>query len=153
MAAKKLTRENKVNFIKKNLKLFKPRSKADANKFEKFEESNDKQLDVLYKVIQGCIRRKNQRETSSVAKEQVPTNEVPTNEVQTKKNKKNKKNDIFKKFGLDKGADLATLESYQKDAQALLDAVISRIQSNKEAKKVSLEKSIAQLQKELSEIQ
>lgn len=148
MAAKKVTRESKINFIKKNLKVFKARSKADENKFDNFEQQNDEKLDILYKVIQGCVRRKQQREAVATTTDAEPQSNTP----KEKKNKRNKKNDIFKKFGLDKGADLVTLQSYHKDAQALLDAVTSRIKANKETKKAELEKSIAKMQKELAEI-
>ena len=45
MAAKKLTREEMVNYIKKNLGLYSNQEqKADANKFDKFESADDKTL-------------------------------------------------------------------------------------------------------------
>lgn len=143
MAAKKLTREEMVNYIKKNLKVFQPRAKADANKFDKFESADDTTLVGLYKVIQGCVRRKNQREAAEV-------NETTATPSEKKSNKKNnKKNDIFKKFGLDKGADLVTLESYLKDANSLIESISTRIATHKANRKAELEKQIEKAQKEL----
>lgn len=140
MAAKKLTREEMVNYIKKNLKVFQPRAKADANKFDKFESADDTTLVGLYKVIQGCVRRKNQREAV--------TNETENTATPNKK-KSNKKNDIFKKFGLDKGADLVTLESYLKDANSLVESINARITTHKTNRKAELEKQLEKVQKEL----
>ena len=142
MAAKKLTREEMVNYIKKNLKVFQPRAKADANKFDKFESADDTTLVGLYKVIQGCVRRKNQREAAE--------NETTATSSEKKSNKKNnKKNDIFKKFGLDKGADLATLQSYLKDANSLVESINARITTHKTNRKAELEKQLEKVQKEL----
>ena len=138
MAAKKLTREEMVNYIKKNLGVFQPRAKADANKFDKYESADDNTLVGLYKVIQGCVRRKNQREAA--------VNETSS---EKKSNKNNKKNDIFKKFGLDKGADLATLESYLKDANSLIESISTRIATHKSNRKAELEKQLQKVQKEL----
>ena len=138
MAAKKKTREEMVNYIKKNLGVFQPRAKADANKFDKYESADDNTLVGLYKVIQGCVRRKNQREAA--------VNETSS---EKKSNKNNKKNDIFKKFGLDKGADLATLESYLKDANSLIESISTRIATHKSNRKAELEKQLQKVQKEL----
>ena len=142
MAAKKLTREEMLNYIKKNLGVFQPRAKADANKFDKYESADDITLVGLYKVIQGCVRRKNQREAAG--------NETPSEKKSNKKN--NKKNDIFKKFGLDKGADLVTLESYLKDANSLVESINARITTHKTNRKAELEKQLEKVQKELAEI-
>ena len=127
-----------VNYIKKNLGVFQPRAKADANKFDKYESADDNTLVGLYKVIQGCVRRKNQREAA--------VNETSS---EKKSNKNNKKNDIFKKFGLDKGADLATLESYLKDANSLIESISTRIATHKSNRKAELEKQLQKVQKEL----
>ena len=140
MAAKKLTREEMVNYIKKNLGVFQPRAKADANKFDKYESADDKTLVNLYKVIQGCVRRKNQREAAE-------TTATPSENKSNKKN--NKKNDIFKKFGLDKGADLVTLQSYLKDANSLVESINARITTHKTNRKAELEKQLEKVQKEL----
>lgn len=140
MAAKKLTREEMVNYIKKNLGVFQPRAKADANKFDKYESADDKTLVNLYKVIQGCVRRKNQREAAE-------TTATPSENKPNKKN--NKKNDIFKKFGLDKGADLVTLQSYLKDANSLVESINARITTHKTNRKAELEKQLEKVQKEL----
>lgn len=144
MAAKKLTREEMVNYIKKNLKVFQPRAKADANKFDKFESADDETLVGLYKVIQGCVRRKNQREAAANETENTAT---PNEKKSNKKN--NKKNDIFKKFGLDKGADLVTLQSYLKDANSLVESINARITTHKTNRKAELEKQLEKVQKEL----
>lgn len=142
MAAKKLTREEMVNYIKKNLGVFQPRAKADANKFDKYESADDNTLVGLYKVIQGCVRRKNQREAAA--------NETTATPNEKKLNKKNnKKNDIFKKFGLDKGADLVTLQSYLKDANSLVESINARITTHKTNRKAELEKQLEKVQKEL----
>lgn len=140
MAAKKLTREEMVNYIKKNLGVFQPRAKEDANKFDKYESADDKTLVNLYKVIQGCVRRKNQREAAE-------TTATPSENKSNKKN--NKKNDIFKKFGLDKGADLVTLQSYLKDANSLVESINARITTHKTNRKAELEKQLEKVQKEL----
>lgn len=140
MAAKKLTREEMVNYIKKNLGVFQPRAKADANKFDKYESADDKTLVGLYKVIQGCVRRKNQREAAE-------TTATPSEKKSNKKN--NKKNDIFKKFGLDKSADLVTLQSYLKDANSLVESINARITTHKTNRKAELEKQLEKVQKEL----
>jgi hypothetical protein len=138
MAAKKLTREEMVNYIKKNLGVFQPRAKADANKFDKYESADDNTLVGLYKVIQGCVRRKNQREAAVNETTATPSEK-----------KSNKKNDIFKKFGLDKGADLATLQSYLKDANSLVESINARITTHKTNRKAELEKQLQKVQKEL----
>ena len=140
MAAKKLTREEMVNYIKKNLGVFQPRAKADANKFDKYESADDKTLVNLYKVIQGCVRRKNQREAAE-------TTATPNEKKSNKKN--NKKNDIFKKFGLDKGADLVTLQSYLKDANSLVESINARSTTHQTNRKAELEKQLEKVLKEL----
>lgn len=152
MAAKKVTREEKVNFIKKNLKVFKPRSKADENKFNDYEKSDDKTLDILYKVIQGSVRRLKQREAAATATTEETASKA-TNAVSTKEKKnRTKKNDIFSKFGLDKNADLKTLNLYLNDANSLLNSIKDRIATNKANKKNELEKQLEKLQKELATI-
>lgn len=141
MAAKKISREQMVNFIKSNVGSYIPRSKADKSKFDNFEKAEDKVLVQLYRTLQGSLRR--------LAARQGATTE---NTSKVKNTNKGKKNDIFKKFGFDKSADLETLQAYHKDATALLDAVTARIKANKENRKVELEKDIAKLQKELAKI-
>ena len=139
MAAKKLTREEMVNYIKSNVGSYIPRSKADKNKFDNFEKAEDKVLVQLYRTLQGSLRR--------LAARQCATTE---NAPKVKNNKKNdKKNDIFKKFGLDKGADVVTLESYLKDANSLIESISTRIATHKANRKAELEKQLEKVQKEL----
>lgn len=141
MAAKKMTREEKINFIKRNLHVFKPRSKKDETKFNGFEEQNDEKLDILYKVIQGSVRRLNAK------------NNANGESSEKAENQKKRKNDIFKKYGLDKTADLNTLKQYQRDAQALMDAVTARISTFKETTRTNVQKEIEKLQKKLAELE
>ena len=141
MAAKKVTREEMVNYIKSNVGSYIPRSKADKNKFDNFEKAEDKVLVHLYRTLQGSLRR--------LAARQGATN---GNAPKVKNTNNNKKNDIFKKFGLDKGADLVTLESYLKDANSLVESINARITTHKANRKAELEKQMNKLQKELAEI-
>lgn len=138
MAAKKLTREEMVNYIKSNVGSYIPRSKADKNKFDNFEKAEDKVLVHLYRTLQGSLRR--------LAARQGATTE---NAPKVKNTNNSKKNDIFKKFGLDKGADLATLESYLKDANSLIESISTRIATHKSNRKAELEKQLQKVQKEL----
>ena len=141
MAAKKVTREEMVNFIKSNVGSYIPRSKADKNKFDNFEKAEDKVLVHLYRTLQGSLRRLAARQGATTEKTPKVNN---TN--------KSKKNDIFKKFGLDKGADLVTLQSYLKDANSLVESINARITTHKTNRKAELEKQMNKLQKELAEI-
>lgn len=138
MAAKKVTREEMVNYIKKNVSSYIPRSKADKNKFDNFEKAEDKVLIQLYRTLQGSLRRLAARQGATTEKTPKVNN---TN--------KSKKNDIFKKFGLDKGADLVTLESYLKDANSLIESISTRIATHKANRKAELEKQLQKVQKEL----
>lgn len=138
MAAKKLTREEMVNYIKSNVGSYIPRSKADKNKFDNFEKAEDKVLVHLYRTLQGSLRR--------LAARQGATTE---NAPKVKNTNNSKKNDIFKKFGLDKGADLVTLQSYLKDANSLVESINARITTHKTNRKAELEKQLEKVQKEL----
>ena len=138
MAAKKISREQMVDFIKSNVGSYIPRSKADKNKFDNFEKVEDKVLVQLYRTLQGSLRR--------LAARQCATTE---NAPKVKNTNKVKKNDIFKKFGLDKGADLVTLQSYLKDANSLVESINARITTHKTNRKAELEKQLEKVQKEL----
>ena len=138
MAAKKISREQMVDFIKSNVGSYIPRSKADKNKFDNFEKAEDKVLVQLYRTLQGSLRR--------LAARQGATTE---NAPKVKNTNKVKMNDIFKKFGLDKGADLVTLQSYLKDANSLVESINARITTHKTNRKAELEKQLEKVQKEL----
>ena len=59
MARKALTDEQKINYITDNKEVFCERSKKNADKLNGFENLKGEELDKVYKIVQGSIRRSN----------------------------------------------------------------------------------------------
>lgn len=59
MARKALTDEQKIKYIADNAEVFIERSKKNAEKINGYENLKGEELDKVYKIVQGSIRRSN----------------------------------------------------------------------------------------------
>ena len=59
MARKPMTDEQKIKYIADNAEVFVERSKKNADKLNGFENLKGVELDKVYKIVQGSIRRSN----------------------------------------------------------------------------------------------
>ena len=88
MARKPMTDEQKIKYIADNAEVFVERSKKNADKLNGFENLKGVELDKVYKIVQGSIRRANTKANNAVAKSDRNPIEELTNALNSVKSMK-----------------------------------------------------------------
>lgn len=126
MARKALTDEHKYKYIADNAEVFCERNKKNADKLNGYENLKGEELDKVYKIVQGSIRRANTKANNAVVKSDRNPIEELTNALNSVKSMKpsytqleniKKLIDNFNKYIDNKMKDAARTELNSKKAE------------------------------------
>lgn len=86
MARKALTDEQKYKYIADNAEVFIERRKKNVETLDGYENLKGEELDKVYKIVQGSIRRANEKANNATKKVDIVNASVPLTPLQTIQN-------------------------------------------------------------------